>query len=221
VELPGGPWEVTLQSSRCWAPAVSVNGDSGILPLWPAASISGTIDAGNHVAGPLRAEYQLPEIGDPSHLQWLSAECSITNSQWSCPAPAAAFRLRLTVPQYAPHYVPRVNIAGGERKDVGSIHFDRGASVAGVVLTAAGRHDRTVVELAAAATPKAKPRRIELNDAADGLFQFTALPPDTYRLSVRCAGCFPAEVSAIRVEPPSGCGSRPPILRHGPGSSGM
>ncbi|MEO6260731.1 MAG: carboxypeptidase-like regulatory domain-containing protein [Thermoanaerobaculia bacterium] len=191
----GGQWEIALAgSSRCWAPAIAIGGDTdGVLHVWPAAEINGTFgDAAP--AEPLRAEFLLR--ADPTLV---SSKCDVTGLRWRCAAPATSSQLRLVLDQRTPHYVPRLSLTTGERKDLGAIQFHRGASIAGVVALR-GRHVDAEVEMTPTGDSAAGPaRRLVLKEASDGLFQFAGVPPGHYRLAVRRPGWQMAEVKAFRV----------------------
>lgn len=208
LNLPAGQWELTVTSSRCWAPTVTTNaGVSSTLSVWPAAAIHGTIDPANgDISGPLRAEFRLTGEGDEQSAPRFSQNCSVTNASWSCRVPATGFHLRLSFDHHAPWYARNVNMTAGEEKDFGAIRFEPGASVAGTVATPRGRQEETAIELTPLSAPslspaqKTKPRRMVVKGANGGLFQFTGVPKGVYRLTVSRPGWLTAEVKSIRVE---------------------
>lgn len=207
LNLPAGRWELTVTSSRCWAPAVTTDASaSSTLPIWPAAAIHGTVDpATGDISGTLRAELRLTG-GDEQDAPRFSEDCTVANARWSCRVPATGFHFRLSLDQHAPWYARNVRMSTGEEKDFGAIRIERGASVAGTIATTRGSHEETVVELTPASPfpssppQKTKHRRVVVKGANGGLFQFTAVPKGAYRLTVSRPGWLPAEVKSIRVE---------------------
>ena len=211
LDLPAGRWEVTAQSSRCWAPAVTVDAAvSSTLPVWPAAAIHGTIDPANGDVSGLRAELRLSGEGDEQKAPRFSTDCAVANRRWSCRVPATGFHLRLSLdrltPRYAPWYARGVSVNAGEEKDFGATRFEPGASVAGTIATPRGRNEQTVVELTAesesSSSPaqKTKPLRVVVKGSSGGLFQFTGVPHGAYRLTASRPGWLPADVKSIRVD---------------------
>lgn len=212
LDLPAGRWEVTSQSSRCWAPAVTVDAAvANTIPVWPSAAIHGTIDPANgDISVPLRAELRLTGEGDEQKAPRFSTDCPIANGRWSCHVPATGFHLRLSLdrltPRYAPWYARGVSVNAGEEKDFGMIRFEPGASVAGTIATPRGRNEQTVVELTATSSSslssaqKSNPLRVVVKGSSGGLFQFTGVPHGTYRLSASRPGWLPAEVKSVRVD---------------------
>lgn len=207
LDLPSGRWELTIQSSRCWAPATTVDATvSDALPVRPAAAIHGTIEpATEETSGRLRAEFRLTERDDEHDAPWFSEDCQVANAHWNCRAPAAAFDLRLSLEHHAPRYYQSLNIAAGGEKDLGAIRFERGASLAGTIVPG-NRHDQTVVELtpeSAEPSPSiqktdSRARRVVVSDSS-GLFQFTTVPQGTYRVTATRPGWFAADVKSLQV----------------------
>jgi len=207
LDLPAGRWELTTESSRCWAPVLTVDpGVSSILPVWSAAVAHGSVDpASGAISGPLRAEFRLTGEGNEQNAPRFSESCSVGNASWSCRVPATGFHLRLSLDQRAPWYARNVTMTAGEERDFGGIRFTPGASVAGTIATPRGGHEETVIELTPASASssqaqRTKPRRVVVKGGNGGLFQFTAVPQGAYRLTVSRLGWLPAEVKSIRVE---------------------
>jgi hypothetical protein len=208
LDLSAGRWELTVQSSRCWAPVVAVDaGASATLPVWPASTIRGTIEpAMGDVLAPLHAEIRLTGAGDEHDALRFVEDCPVANGRWSCRLPAAAFHLRLSLDHNAPRYFRHVSTTIGEEKDFGAIRFEPGASVAGTIVIPCGRHEETVVELTSESAVSSSPvhgtehRRIVVKESGGGLFQFTGVPKGVYRLIASRRGWLPAEVKTITVE---------------------
>ncbi len=202
LNLPAGRWDLTVESLRCWAPPITVDpGGANVLPVWPAAEIHGTIaNTSGDTVSSLTAEFRF--TGETSEQERrFSIVCPVVNSRWSCRAPAAEFQLRLSLDRRAPRYV-HLNIPPDERKDLGEIRFEPGASVAGTIAKPGGRHEETIVELIPESTRSQSlvGRRTVVNESSGSLFQFTGVPRGVYRLTVSRPGWFPAEVKSIQVE---------------------
>ena len=205
VALAGGQWEITTESSRCFAPTVIVDASSSSdLPVWPAAEIHGTIESKlNHTQ--LRAEFRLPAVGHEEHPQRFSAACEANETRWSCRMPAGRLELRLELEHHAPRYIS-LTLEPGETRDFGVVRFEPGGSVAGRI-TPAERHEETVVELkresegpSSIPTTKQPFRRVVLRKSSDGFFQFTGVSPGNYHLTASRPGWSSADVKALRLD---------------------
>jgi len=206
LELQSGRWKIVVESSRCWAPDITVNTTvSNELPVWPAARIGGTVEP--PTADSLRAEYRLAGETGEHGPQRYSADCPVANGHWSCRAPASVFDLRLSLDRHAPRYFHDVRIDAGKEKNFAAVRFEPGASLAGFVKPA-DRHNETSVELTeesvarASSEQKSSPqaRRIVVSNSNGGLFQFTGLRSGVYRVNVVRHGWLSAEAKSIRVD---------------------
>jgi hypothetical protein len=206
LELPSGQWKIVVDSSRCWAPDITVNtAVSNELLVWPAARIDGTVEP--PTAGSLRAEYRLAGETGEHGPQRYSVDCPIANGHWSCRAPASVLDLRMSLDRHAPRYFHGVSIDAGEEKNFAAVRFEQGASLAGLV-TPADRHNETAVELTdesaalASSGQRSGPpsRRIVVSNSNGGFFQFTGLRSGVYRVNVIRHGWLSAEARSIRVD---------------------
>lgn len=198
---------VSLSSERCWAPAVAIDPkvDSIELPVWPRATLRGSVTVPERASQPksltLRvqgARENSPAIGP------FESTCEIREGRWRCGVPGGvSLDLRFAAPGFVPHYVWDVFPSVAEVKDLGALALHQGASIRGWVRSEERSGAKVTVELQSAAVKVGRAESAVLRKSspnARGFFQFEDVPPGVYDVVARAEGWSPSRAAGVRVD---------------------
>jgi hypothetical protein len=191
IALPEGTWTVLADSTVCWAPQTAVGPADAVLPVWPAAHVTALATTADSAALQ-QVDAQFRAADDDSMP--LTVHCAIAQSRLACRVPATDGELRLSAPDYAPHYT-HLNIGTGASQDLGVIELAPGASLAGRLDIPARTRAPYTIELALA---HGVARHVTLTPP-ETIFQFTTVPPGHYAVTVRRPGYLPTHIDDLQV----------------------
>lgn len=221
-------WEVAAEADGYWRARSLVGPGDGplTLDLWPAGSISGTVEPprGEKDPGELSVRFQsTAEPGRSPRFGEETAVCPIKDGAWKCSLPAGKLDLRLRARGFVSHF--RWGVAVPERKNLalGPLPLQRGASVVGRVETAEGAFDAKACKVrlrpfsaGLAASPQDQERQERLSFTAEadgrGFFHFEGVKPGSYVLAAEQPGYAPAEIYPVSVLDGSESEVRQPLV---------
>ncbi len=218
---PGSRWEVTGEIPGFWQrPEQLVIGSPGDvftqrLTVWPLGRIAGSIQLANPKAkrpDEVTVTTLAPRLAKgTTDLPRGLLRCPVDhNGKWTCELPAATFDLAIAAEGFVPHYLWDVAVPGGTTRDLGTLGFEKGSSVAGWIEVPGGGYKPEACSarltpltspggnLAAAEKLRATAR--EVQPKATGFFQLSGIAPGSYALEIHHEGFAPARVAPVRVE---------------------
>ncbi len=199
-------WHLSFRSESCWAADITTApGVSSVeMQLWRRAVLHGTF-TGRERPRHLEAAIRTPTGAHGTPIPESVTECSMRESEWSCPGPAATVDVRLQPSDFAPQYLWDVALTTAHAVEIGAIPLIRGGSIAGWLET--GKHGGLVrveltqetFKLAGDAARRADERKLTATANARGFFQFRSLPPSSYSLTAIAADGSTATLTGIKV----------------------
>ena len=149
-----------------------------------------------------------PQSGDGPKA---SIPCKVKESFWTCSVPAGVHDLRFKAGGYAPVYTWGIRVDPSRAVDLGTLRLRRGASLAGQVETEEGTvpappckveitpFQADTPDVVAGRRLASLTREARVNER--GFFQFEAVPPGQYRVTVTKPGWAPASLGPFEVRP--------------------
>lgn len=134
LDLPGAPsWEVSVRGPGIWAKPVVVVPGAGPAVAEFRVYRTSRIAFRARVSGgaqlpPVRTEFQSRD-----GLAAGQVECPAAGDRVECEVPAVPLDLRISAPGHVPHYRWDVSVQPSAAADLGSLLFERGASLSGYV----------------------------------------------------------------------------------------
>jgi hypothetical protein len=234
IELPAGSsWEISAELPGFWVPRKNLSVEASqspsslVLELWPLGSVAGVVKVKGK-GTPLPKKLLVKTLAAPDLLKRPKApagalDCPVDEKgRWRCSLPAGSFDLAISAEGLAPAYRWGVKVPAGKTLALGTIEFERGASVAAWVAVEGGSIEpgRCIGILAPLVAGGARlDSGVELGRTArevevrkDGFLQLVGLSPGTYSLEVRQPGYPAVKVAPVRVEPEAETFLRDPII---------
>lgn len=192
---------VTPRVANHWGPAVIVrSGDDVLIPLWPARTVSGRLQAARGEELPQTVTLTIRTApGAQPDVHDTQEQCNVVKGRWSCPVPESSLDLRVAAGDFVPAYF--WNVDATQAVDVGIVKLTRGASVFGRVdATDSQLKGVTVALKLASESASRRPfTQFDATPTARGFFQFRGLPRGTYRIEATRPGASTATVSGFAV----------------------
>lgn len=204
-------WSIDVAAAGCWAPSVRVRRDNAgpiVIPLWPAAVLSGRLALPKGVEAPqsVAVQIQSPPDERPA-VPATSVQCPVAEGVFRCAVPAARLDVRVSAEGFVPRY-----FWGVERASLDVVPLARGGSLAGIVRFAGKGPPLSEVSLelkpalpsmmgGGSTTEEKRLASLSMTAHANarGFFQFAALEPGQYTLTARRDGWSTLRKSEIRV----------------------
>lgn len=209
----GFSWTISADRASCWSDRASWSApDAGeiVLRSYPLATLSGRLEGPRarsikevrghvHVHdGDTRADSDALPRASTSN-----SSCSIAESAWRCTVPAdVGFDFRLDIPGFAAQYFWDLSVRPAAAYEVEPQTLVAGSSIAGWVVDP---RDAPIARARVSVSPEIAPSRRREREARvqnvrtnrRGFFQFTGLPPGTYRIVSHAPELSPAVVPQI------------------------
>lgn len=221
-------WEVSAEAEGYWVAKALVAPQDGplTLHLWPAGSISGTVEPprGEKSPSEITVRFQSsPEAGKRPQFGEETLTCPVKDGAWSCRVPAGKLDLRLRAKGFVSHFRWGIAVPGGKDLNLGGLPLQRGASVAGRVETAEGALDTKSCKirlrpfsagLASSLQDQERQDQLSFTAEADvrGFFHFEGVKPGSYILTAEQPGFAPASIYPVSVLDGSESEVRQPLL---------
>jgi hypothetical protein len=214
---PRTAWRLTADVPGLWAPPQIVTppiGDGVRVVLRPTGQLAGSIKLLGNEAPPseLSLRFQTPPgVPAANAIAEASVTCPIVEKRFICTLPAAPqLDLRLGVKGFVSHFFWDVPVTPAGKRDVGLLTLQRGASLAGQVVTAEGpalpQKCRVEISPAQAVTDHSEAsqerlRRLALSASITerGFFHFEGIPPGAYVVTAEQPGFAPARLHPVTV----------------------
>lgn len=209
----GQTWTISAERARCWSPRVAwspTDGADVVLRSYSSGSLTGTL------AGPraksikeVRGHVYMHDAATRADSDSLpqttvsNASCSIAESVWRCAVPAeVSFDFRLDIPGFAAQYFWDVTVRPSAPFELEPQTLVAGSSIAGWVkdpkdTPIANARVSVALETAPSRQRERAAQMQTVRTNRRGFFQFTGLPPATYRIVSSAAKFSPAVVPQI------------------------
>lgn len=188
VELPSGSWSLDVESPDWWHARQYVIVGSAALtltaPLWRAAAVSGTATLRDGSApGEVTIRFS-SDSGDSAGLRG-ETSCPVVEKRFRCQVAAGLLDLHMRSRGCVAHYAWGKGVPPGGTLDVGTLEFERGASITGTVSLGRGVATPTeklrVKALPNGLTPQSsKLTQFIAAPTSKGFFHLDGVPPGEY-----------------------------------------
>lgn len=206
LSLPSGvAWHLQAQAADAWsAPALVLTAEersaadrptSPTLTLYPAGLLTGRVQmpAGEPSPRSLSLRSEPSPVSTGKRSPRFDITCPVQDGSFACRLPRGDHDLSLRTEGFLSHYLWDLQITARERHDLGTLRFERGASVVGWV--AAPQPPSAAAPCVVALQPETggsprstaaaeRVRRLALSTRADsrGFFQLLGVPAGSYEL---------------------------------------
>lgn len=209
------PWRLAVEVPGCWAPDTFL--EPTMFPaevevsLWRAGWVTGRLLAERHQDIPETVEIRLtpaPVPTDAERPPVASVTCPVKDTQFTCRLPAERLDLRIAAEDFIPEYRWDVLVAPSATRELGEISLERGASLAGWVVTEGSLPERPRVQLVpevvgGSGTPageRLSQRALGVEATDRGFFHVRGVAPGSYRLRATATGAGTAERAPVVIE---------------------
>ncbi len=230
---PGTRWEIRGTLAGFWLEGRTIlvgnlSPTTERFAMWPLGRIAGTVrrPRGTLPQHVVVTTLAAPILRGPTAFPRGLINCPIdSKGAWSCELPATRYDLGVSVEGYVPQYLWGVQVPAGATVALGQYPLERGASVAGWVISPDApldpRHSRVGLTFASltddlTAADRARRTRREVAISAVGFFQFSGVAPGLYDLSAAQPGLAETRVGGILVQAATESFLREPLILHKP-----
>jgi hypothetical protein len=202
IDLPSGKsWQMTAEvpayGGGGWIPV-----EKGVLEIWPAATLTGTVSFADEVAPPdVRLRFHAAgRTGTASAIDEVNGEttCAIEAKAFSCEIPAGTVDFSVRARGFISAYRWQLSVAIGARLDIGMVELKRGASLVGQVVSASRDAPKPGLCRVRLAPTANSPSTVQTSSSLPegtvdprGFFQLEVIPPGQWDLVVEQEGYAP------------------------------
>lgn len=208
-------WQLSVDVPGCWAPETLLQPGAPKAEyevfLWRSGAVTGRLVLGRHDQAPEGLEVRLtpsPGETDAEPPPIVSIACPVENTRFTCLLPAEQLDLRVSAEDFIPEYRWDVVVAPDATRELGEISLERGASLAGWVVTEGSPSDRPRVQVVPEVVggsgtrtgERLSQRTLSVETTDRGFFHVRGVAPGSYRLQATATGYGTAERAPVVVE---------------------
>lgn len=205
-------WQLSVDVPGCWAPDTALEPEASRSEyevfLWRTGAVAAHLMLERHEQVPEALEVRLtpaPGQTDAERPPIVSITCPVKDMRFTCLLPAERLDLRIAAEDFIPEYRWNVEVPPGATRDLGEISLERGASLAGWVVTEGSLPDRPRVQVVPEVVggsgtrtgERLSQRALSVETTDRGFFHVRGIAPGSYRLLAKATGHGAAERAPV------------------------